>query len=321
MWSELKELDDPELKELATSLPSIVLRGRALATVKKYSGAFLRWKRWAEVSVMPGKPLNVALYMSYLIHKARTHSPVQEALNAISWAHQVACVEDPTLHPLVQNVVAGFKRILAHQTKKKEPIMPEILQALVEKFNVEGASLDDVRMLTICILGYSAFLRFDELSKIKEGDISIFSAHMEIFLESRSSRIVVARTSGACCPVSMMEKYLGLIHTESCQERYDQCVFRGLVKTKQGYRLRKSGSLSYTRVRELVLDKLESIGLDKRKFGVHNLRAGGATAAANAGVPYRLFKLHGRWKSETAKDGYVKDDLAERLTVTKNIGI
>ena len=44
-------------------------------------------------------------------------------------------------------------------------------------------------------------------------------------------------------------------------------------------------------------------------------------AAANAGVPDRLFKRRGRWKSETAKDGYVKDNLAERLTVTKNIGI
>ena len=157
--------------------------------------------------------------MSYLIQKARTHSPVQEALNAIFLALQVACVEDTTLHPLIRNVVAGSKRILAHQTKK-EPITPEILQVLVEKFNVEGALLEDVCTLTICILGYSAFLRFDELSKI---NISIFSAHMEIFLESSKtdqyrdgSRIVVARTSGACCPVSMMEKYLGLIQTESC---------------------------------------------------------------------------------------------------------
>ena len=32
-----------------------------------------------------------------------------------------------------------------------------------------------------------------------------------------------------------MEKYFGLIQTESCRERYDQCAFRGLVKTKQGY--------------------------------------------------------------------------------------
>ncbi|KAL5497418.1 hypothetical protein EMCRGX_G013885 [Ephydatia muelleri] len=42
---------------------------------------------------------------------------------------------------------------------------------------------------------------------------------------------------------------------------------------------------------------------------MHSLRAGGATAAANAGVPDRLFKRHGRWKSESAKDGYVKDSV------------
>ena len=48
--------------------------------------------------------------------------------------------------------------------------------------------------------------------------------------------------------------------------------------------------------------------------------SGGASAAANAGVPDRFFKCHGRWKSETAKDGYVKDSLDERLKVSRNLG-
>ena len=56
-------------------------------------------------------------------------------------------------------------------------------------------------------------------------------------------------------------------------------------------------------------------------FGLHSLRAGGATAAANAGVPDHLFKHHGRWKSENAKDGYVKDDAASRLGVSKSLGL
>ena len=38
----------------------------------------------------------------------------------------------------------------------------------------------------------------------------------------------------------------------------------------------------------------------------------GATAEANAGVPDRLFKRHGRWKSESAKDGYIKDSMEKR---------
>ena len=67
--------------------------------------------------------------------------------------------------------------------------------------------------------------------------------------------------------------------------------------------------------------KLSSIGLDATKFGMHSFRAGGATAAANAGVPDRLFKRHGRWRSESAKDGYVKDSVKARLSVSKRLNL
>ena len=56
--------------------------------------------------------------------------------------------------------------------------------------------------------------------------------------------------------------------------------------------------------------------MDISKIGVHSLRAGGATSAAN-----RLFKGHGHWASENAKDGYVKDDFDSHLSVMKSLGI
>ena len=51
----------------------------------------------------------------------------------------------------------------------------------------------------------------------------------------------------------------------------------------------------------------------------HSLRSGGATAAANAGIPDRLFKRHGRWSSDSARVGYVKD--SSRLSVSKALGV
>jgi hypothetical protein len=39
---------------------------------------------------------------------------------------------------------------------------------------------------------------------------------------------------------------------------------------------------------------LESIGLNQQLFGLHTLRSGGATTAANMGIPDRLFKRHGQ---------------------------
>ena len=57
----------------------------------------------------------------------------------------------------------------------------------------------------------------------------------------------------------------------------DHCLFWAIVNTKSGQKLRKSGSLRYTRMRELVLEKLTDLGLDTKRFGLHSLRSGGAS--------------------------------------------
>jgi DNA-directed RNA polymerase subunit F len=33
------------------------------------------------------------------------------------------------------------------------------------------------------------------------------------------------------------------------------------------------------------------------------------------------FKKHGRWRTDKAKDGNVKENISERLSVTQNIGL
>jgi hypothetical protein len=74
---------------------------------------------------------------------------------------------------------------------------------------------------------------------------------------------------------------------------------------------RKNVKLSYTRTREILKESLGSIGLK----AVDSFRSGGATAAYSCGVSDRLFKIHGRWKSEQAKDGYVLEDIQKRWSV------
>jgi len=56
--------------------------------------------------------------------------------------------------------------------------------------------------------------------------------------------------------------------------------------------------VSYSRTREIVLQAFVELGYPKNLFGLHSLRAGGASA--NAGVSDRLFKCHGRWKRDQA---------------------
>ena len=79
--------------------------------------------------------------------------------------------------------------------------------------------------------------------------------------------------------------------------------------------------MSYSRAREIVLCAFEAIGLPRQDYDLHSLRAGGASAAANAQVTDRLFKRHGRWKSDKAKDGYIKDNIVSLLSVSLSLGI
>ena len=47
----------------------------------------------------------------------------------------------------------------------------------------------------------------------------------------------------------------------------------------------------------------------------------GGGGAANSGVPDRVFQRHGRWKSASAKDGYVKDSTDVKLSVSRSLGL
>ncbi|WAR21876.1 hypothetical protein MAR_015850 [Mya arenaria] len=119
---------------------------------------------------------------------------------------------------------------------------------------------------------------------------------MEIFIKSSKTDqyrdgawIVIARTGTLLCPVKNLEKYI---------------QWAGF----SGFKVRSVNKpMSYSTLRDLFIKTFKPLVTDVRKYGFHSLRSGGATAAANKGVKDRMFKRHGRWASEKAKDGYVKD--------------
>ena len=324
VWTVLDTLKDPELQRLAHALPRTVLASRADSTTTKYLYSFRRWKLWAEakegINVFPAQDMQFALYLQHLAESTASKAAVEEAVNAISWAHQLAGMAPITTAPFVRTVLAGLQRQLAKPIQKKEPITAEMLSAMVKN---AGSSLSDVRLCAMALLAFSAFLRAEELTKIRCCDIVFSADSMQVKIpKSKTDQyrdgasVLVARTNSPTCPVAMLERYYAMASLEQSSSAY---VFRGIVSTKSGERLRKSGKISYTRVRELMLSKIASLGYDASKFGMHSFRAGGATAAANAGIKDRLFKRHGRWRSETAKDGYVKDSIDSRMSVSKSL--
>ena len=185
-------------------------------------------------------------------------------------------------------------------------------------------SLASIRLATMCLIGFAGFLRYSELGNIRLSDIELNPSHLKIRITvsktdqlRQGDELVIARTGASHRPVAMLEMYMGKAGIIPGGEGF---LFRGITSGKV-QTLRPTGNLSYTRFSELLKQKLRDLGFPPAEFSPHSLRSGGATAAAGAGIPDRIFKRHGRWKSENAKDGYVKDTLEKRLSVTKNLGL
>lgn len=319
-------MQDPELKRLASKLPATIWHSRADSTIQKYSLAFRRWAEWAdghrEVPIFPVEAAHLALYLQHLADSTNSRSAVEEAVNGINWINQLADLPPITTSPFIRAAVAGFQRQLAKPKVKKEPVTVQMLSALVESLGT-SPTLSDIRLAASTLLSFSAFLRYDELAKLRCCDVSFSEQYMTIrILSSKTDQlrqgdsVMVARTGSPTCPVAMLQRYMSMAELSTSSTLR---LFRGITRCKKGERLRSSGTLSYTRLRELFKAKLTELGFDANLFGLHSLRAGGASAAANAGVPDRLFKRHGRWRSESAKDGYVKDSASALLSVSKSL--
>ena len=128
--------------------------------------------------------------------------------------------------------------------------------------------------------------------------------------------IVIAKGESAACPYNLLQKYFSLA---LIQPGSDNFLFRPIFRSRNICSLiYKYKPLSYTRTRECVVSRLKEV-CGELNIGLHSLRAGGATEAANSQVNERCWKRHGRWKSDSAKDGYVADSLDKRLEVTRHL--
>ena len=116
-----------------------------------------------------------------------------------------------------------------------------------------------------------------------------------------------------------MKRYL---ETSNASAEPNLPIFRPLRFFRSEDKFKLYGKkLSYTRCREIFKQTLKELGYDEKKYGLHSLRAGGATEAVIQGkISERLLKVHGRWKTDVAKE-CVHENIKNRLAVTGHLGL
>ncbi len=114
------------------------MQDRAPQTVKKYLNTFQQWKKWAKrkgLHVPPASGYEFALYITYLLRRAKSMPTINAAVYGVAWAHRKVAAVSLTEHPLVKQMVEAAKRIIGTAPKnRKQPLGVDHIKKLITKF-------------------------------------------------------------------------------------------------------------------------------------------------------------------------------------------
>ena len=322
----LRQQPNIDIQKLAASLPTVIKAALAPKTSSKYERAWSLWKSFCYdnpgIAARPADPFYIAVYFNYILTSKNSRGAIVDAYFGIRWGHHSSGFHSPTDHPFVKLAFEGSKRLARFKgSNKKDPMTATMIRKLYFEYGSDKNLLNQ-RFLIICILGFAGFMRTNEMLALKVEHIKFYATYMSIFLPScktdqlrEGNTIVISKINSLCCPVSMVKGYIKL-----AELRPGDYLICKLVATKKGHKVIGSHSLSYSRTRAIFLKFTEPI-FPGHNLGLHGLRAGGASTSSSNNVHDRLISKHGRWRSDKARDGYIRPTLQEKLFVTKNLGL
>ena len=260
------------------------------------------------------------LYLLSLLQTRKSYPAIQSSLFVIKYFHKIVVHHDPCNSELVNCVLEGIKRICCRTARKKKPFSPQLLNTLYKSLGKDNMNLINLRTMLLSVLSFMGFLRFSEVINLKCLNITLKGTLMSIFVENKKL-MYTEKPTGCIYPNYSLLLFKKYIEAAKIKESEEKFIFRQICHSKQGFKLKDLDKpISYTTVRDILLTNLKIIGLDKTQFGLHSLKSGVTTAAANFGINDRIFQKHERWKSKNVKNGYVYENLRSLLSVSTNFG-
>ncbi|CAI7758931.1 unnamed protein product [Closterium sp. NIES-53] len=166
---------------------------------------------------------------------------------------------------------------------------------------------------------FSAFLRFSDLVALQWHQIEFDSDYMWLFIprsktdqRGASAWVPVAVSNARYCPVTRVKEFLFLAGFSRTSVGPLIRVFRPSLGASSS-----DPSPSYTTMWHWCHEAFARVGLDPTSLGTHSFRKTAATLAADAGVPDRLFKALGRWRSDCAKEMYITQLNSELIRASR----
>jgi hypothetical protein len=91
------------------------------------------------------------------------------------------------------------------------------MKMLFQRFDKCDSTLKDSRLLVMCSLCYTGFLRYDELSNIRSNNLTFHKEHVDIFIiKSKTDCYSVAKADITISLALVYDSFSSNIYTECC---------------------------------------------------------------------------------------------------------
>ena len=117
------------------------------------------------------------------------------------------------------------------------------MKLLFLKFITVNCTLNELKLLVICTLSYTGFLRYDELSNIKANNITVHEQYVDIFIEKsktdcyrNSKNVLIAKLNTPQYPVTILQCYIREAKIDLCTDKYiftPLTYFKRPIKNKE----------------------------------------------------------------------------------------
>lgn len=258
-----------------------------------------RFMQWG--GKIPSSPEQVSAYLSEhaMDHKVAT---LLRWLTSISQAHKRAGLPTPTKDTVVHETLSGIRKIHGGKQRRVAPITTEELMAMVD---AAPNTLIGQRNKALLLVGFGGAMRRSEITNLQVENFEIDRRGAVVDLgktktdqsgEDSKVAITMAKNKRYCAVTALKSWYAATGITEGP-------VFRAINQ----YGKLSSRKLSTQAVADIVKAMALAAGLDRTLFSGHSMRAGLATAAAQADKPYHKIKAITRHKSDATLARYIRD--------------
>lgn len=314
-----KAAEQQSLVRITNRAREYVREAKALNTRRAYVSDWRDFTSWCaahQLQSLPASPQTTSLYLTHLADAGRKASTIGRRVSSISQAHQAAGFESPTHTPIVRTLLAGVRRSIGTAQVGKAPAVTEDIRAML-------AGLPDkllgTRDRALLLVGFAGAFRRSELVGLDIADLNFGHDGLTVTLRhSKTDQEGEGRKVGlpygstpATCPVRSL---LAWIEASGIK---DGPLFRAV--SRHG-RLQPA-RLSDKAVALVVKRQAASAGLDPASYAGHSLRAGLATAAANAGVSERSIMAQTGHRSLKMVRKYIRDGSLFRENAAAKVGL